>query len=477
MAYAPDPNNQNAPQELVDPTKQQPVTSSTGGGSAAGATPQGATAVPNATKAPPVQDLKAYLTANAPQAVQMGQSIANNLNEQGQQVVGDINSAQEGVDAQIQGASVAPNADLVSRAASNPTDFIKNSNDVNAFTGQRDAAYTGPTAFEQTPEFTAINSEVNNAVNATPDINKPGGVATLVRGQETNPTLGMQNLDELLLQGNPDAIAPIQSALPQFQTFAPQLSAAAATENAAIQKANADAAAARAGVQDKFLTGTDAIAPGFKTALNTRLGTSSDQTKKFNDDLNNLITLENNANPKISDLDKAIAAYNDDLKSQMGVVGDTIPGAPNSSILQRGDLAKNPEAMAQPTLAGVATPEDVQMENALEALLGSSYSPAFTTTGATPYKVPGSAPTIQDIINPALASLKSQLPGLNRSFVDAANGPAGAADKVEQAYQALLNYLGETEPTITPNDSKGSLGFRSGSSYVNPATGKIGTAV
>ncbi len=126
MAYVADQNDLNANQQPGtannSPMAQLPQTSSgVGAGATAtntttGGSPQGAASVPNSTKAPPVQDLQAYLAANAPQAVQMGQNIANNLNQTQQTVTGDINSGQQNVNQQVQQSNVAPNQELVNQA-------------------------------------------------------------------------------------------------------------------------------------------------------------------------------------------------------------------------------------------------------------------------------------------------------------------------------------------------------------------------
>ena len=66
-----DPNAPQAPG--ASPMNQPPQTATGAGGSSSVAPGAGAASVPNSTQAPQVQDLKAYLTANAPQAVGMGQ--------------------------------------------------------------------------------------------------------------------------------------------------------------------------------------------------------------------------------------------------------------------------------------------------------------------------------------------------------------------------------------------------------------------
>jgi hypothetical protein len=482
MAYVQTPEDPNAPGATAAPAAgaAQPPQTATGTGGSAGVTPgspQGTTAIPATTQAPPVQDLHAYLEANAPQAVGMGQNIAGNLNTQYETVAGDINSAQSAQDAAIHAGTVEPNTDLVSRAAADPNAFVQNPDDLGAFLAQRDAAYTGPTSFESTPDYTKSNAAVNKAVSSAPDINKPGGVQQLVTGQETNPTMGMSNLDTLILQETPDAMAPIQGVIPKFQTLAPQLETAATEENAAITKAAADAAAAKQGVQDSFLTGPNAVAPAFQKSVAGELTANEAKTNAYNDALATLINEENKAQPDYAALENAVKDYNAALQIDLSMIPAGNAGRPNTaSILTMGDKA-NPTNLAEPTLAQSATPEDIAYQNALESLLGSGYTPSFDASGVKPFTEPGNPPTVQDIFNPSLAPLSSSIPNLSNDvgYVPGVN----YAGNVRDAYSKLLAYLEESNPNpptpTKPENPNTPIGFGNGRTYVDPIDGKTKT--
>jgi hypothetical protein len=372
----------------------------------------------------------------------MGQNIAGNLNTQYETVAGDINSAQSAQDAAIHAGTVEPNTDLVSRAAADPNAFVQNPDDLGAFLAQRDAAYTGPTSFESTPDYTKSNAAVNKAVSSAPDINKPGGVQQLVTGQETNPTMGMSNLDTLILQETPDAMAPIQGVIPKFQTLAPQLETAATEENAAITKAAADAAAAKQGVQDSFLTGPNAVAPAFQKSVAGELTANEAKTNAYNDALAALLAQENEANPQITGLKNSIDAYNKEAQ------GSTLRQIDPFEL-------KNPENVAMPTLAQSATPQDIAKEAALEKLLGTGYTPGFDATGATPFQDPGTGPTLQSLVDPMIAKMIPQmadvrnnptLTGLNGSYGYVPGHPEGSVNygqNIIDAISALQEYLKE----------------------------------
>jgi hypothetical protein len=443
---------------------QLPVTSSGAGAGAtstntsAGGSPQGAAAVPNSTQAPPVQNLQAYLTANQPQAVQMGQNIASGLTNQAGQVTGDINADQSAIDAQVQAQNTPVSQTLIDQAAANPTQFVQDPNNVAAFQAQENAAYTGPATSESRPEYQTLTNEVTNAQNNAPDINTSAGVNQLVRGQETNPTLGMSNLDQLLLQGTPEAMAPIAAAEAPFAALPGQLSGAATTEDAAIQAAIANDQAAPAAVNSAFLTGTNAVVPAWETALQDSLtqasGTYANQGSDFN-----AITADMNAN-KLASLSPSqlselgiTQAQATDLQnlfnSYSGVYGTG--GTPNfSTYYTPGELSGT-----SPTMANTATANDYAKNAALEQLLGTGYTPYLTDANASQAGQAGTStnPTFQD--STALNNLsalfgKTDLDTIINSHAGPSDpltnlnlgpNPAYNASVIQPAAQKMLQYI------------------------------------
>ena len=387
MAFVQTENDPNQPTQAPNASMAQMPQTSTGTG--AGATPggpQGSTAVPNTTQAPPVQDLQAYLAANAPQSVQMGQNIAGNLNTQVGQVTGDINAAQSDVNAQVNASNVAPNPDLINQAASNPAEFVKDPNNVTAFQGQANATYAGPSSFESTPYDQTLTTEITNAQQNAPDINKPGGLEQLVRGQETNPTVGMQNLDTLLLQQNPEAMAPIQGALPQFGNLTNYLQNVRTGTNADIQKAISNNQAVKSNVASKF-TGEGGVVPTWENSLQNSLTEAGKNRATQGNEINDL-TKAINAND-LSGLSPAqltklgiTPQEVSDYQQQIYQIKNTLnPNyvAPNlSNYYTPGQISP-----IAPSLANVATSEDYAKNAALEQLLGTGYSPYLSDANAS----------------------------------------------------------------------------------------------
>lgn len=379
MAYIIPPNDPNAPATAgamgAPGALNQPPTTSAGGtatSASAPGSPQGAASQPNATQAPPVQDLKAYLAANAPQSVQMGQNIANDLNQTAGKVTGDINAAQQDVASQVAAQNTAPNQALIEQAATNPADFVTNDQNVKDFLAQENANYGGPANFESTAAAQPLQTEVANAQQKAPDITKPQGVEQLARSQEVNPTTGMSNLDALLLQESPGALEPINAALPGVRGLSDYLSGAAGTTNDAIRAAIAQDQADKAAVQNTFLTGSNAVVPTFqnqlKNELSTTKGTATDAATRAKSDL-------------IAGKPTA-----DDLKI-LGIE----PGQMNEieSVLKslQGDYGKNFDLSNYATMLGpdnvfanvnaTATPKEYAKEAALSKLLEGGFNPSL----------------------------------------------------------------------------------------------------
>ena len=466
MAYVAETTDQ-AQQPGANPStsmNQLPSTSSAGGGATAaggGGSGQGTTAVPNATKAPPVQDLQAYLTANQPQAVQMGQNIATGLNNQTAQVTGDINKDQASIDAQVQAQDVGSNyAPTIQAAAANPTEFVQDPNNVSQFQQFLNANYTGPTTFESTPEYQTLTTEVANAKQNAPDINTSAGVNQLVRGQETNPTLGMSNLDQLLLQGTPEAMSPIAAAEAPIANLGTQLSGATTAEDAAIQNAIANDQAAPQAVNSAFLTGTNAVVPAWETGLQNELSQAQTGANAYNTDLQSYINFLNQNQPFKASLDQS------GLESLIG--GNPFTPAPSAQT-------------NSPTLANVATSQDYATEAALSQLLGSGLGTTpidqSTVGQAGSYALPGTVPANEDIkgiLSQITGALSSNLPvsvydkmvpngGNTLSGTWGADAMLAALSNPQiKSYEDLLNAVSSEYPQqgyVKPIPTSGGLSF------------------
>lgn len=398
MAFVEEQNNDQSQQQQQPATgnnssvSQLPQTSSgTGGGASSGNTsaagsPQGAPSIPNASKAPPVQNLSEYLNANQPQALQMGQNIAQNITNQGQQVTGDINADQAAFDQSVQASNVAPNSDLVGRAASDPTAFVQNPNDLQAFQAQRDASYTGPDSFEGSDYYQPLTQKVQSFQSNSPDTTTQNGILRLVSGQEKNPTLGMQNLDALLLGGTPGATDAIRAAQAPYANLGQTLTNVGNTENANIAMAKANTVAAPQAVRDAFLTGNKAVVPAYQQALNDKLAQSQQGATNYNNQIGQNIQ-------KLNPLESQLGKW-------QGATGLKIDD-PLQKYLNQTPLTN------APTQANTASAEDYAKNAALEQLLGTGYSPVLSDANASQ----AGSFNVPETLTPDLSALAYEIAG------------------------------------------------------------------
>lgn len=380
----------NAPMNLPPaPATSSGVGGTSGNVGGAPAPGGGVAAVPNAGVQPPVQNLQDYLTANQPQAVAMGQQIAGNLTTGANKVTGDIGSDLAAVDQRVQASNTAPDSALVTRAATDPANFVTNPNDLAAFLAQENANYTGPTSIESTPEWQALTTEVQNAQQNAPDVTKPGGFLQLAAGQETNPTAGMTNLDAALLQETPGAAAPIIAASQPYAALPGQQTTAATAENAAIAAAKANDAAAAGLISPAFLNGPNAEVPAWEQALLAELTNAQKGATNYNTGINSGITTANQEEQALAALQSAnLNPQGPIFGTLQNAIGNSGPGFqtaqanvmkqfmdPINAAKGRYDQWLNaPSQTTAPTQAGVATPQDYATEAALEQLLGSRFS-------------------------------------------------------------------------------------------------------
>jgi hypothetical protein len=447
MAYVDTQTDPNAqPNAQTNPMAQAPVTTSSGGVGTTAAnaapvgSPQGAAAVPTSTQAPPVQNLQAYLQANQPQAVQMGNTIAGNLQNTVNKTTGDINAAQTDLAGQVAAQNTAPNTDLVNQAAANPAQFVQNPQNLTDFLAQENANYGGPANFAATPYAQNLQNEVTSAVNSAPDINKPGGVEQLVTGQEQNPTLGMRNLDTLLLQGTPEAMAPIQNVIPKFGQLQGQYGNAQTSTDAAIQQAIANDQAAKAGVNTTFLTGPNAVVPTYEQNIKneqTAAQTAQDKENALINALNQDINAKTATTPDF---------YN--LVGAGGPLLSSMQNTPNAPSIY--DYITPGQTITKaPTLNDVITPEQYDNILALAQLLpGQDFSQFGPPSGT--YTGKGVMPTT-DLTKLAQANNTAQI---NNPAQPKTTGPTGGATTtptpqptLSDSYTAPATNAGNTAPT------------------------------
>lgn len=436
MAYVPESEDPNAQVQTstAAPMNQAaaPATSSGGTPSSAGAanTAQGAQASPNASKAPPVQNLQAYLAANAPQATGMGQNIAGQLTQGANAVNTDLTNGQQSFDQSVNASAVpADYQSTVDQAAANPSQFVTNPANVTNFQAIENANYSGPSSFETSPAYSNLNTEVENAQAQAPDISNPANIEQLVRGQEQNPTTGESNLDSLLLQQSPEGLSAIKSAEAPYANLGTTLSNIGTTEDSNIANVTARDQAAAASVPTAFTTGPNAVVPTYEAQLQNELAQAQQGTNTYNQGVSNYSNSVNSLQSRLAPFEAAIQAAGG-------------PSTVNYTPPTYSDITN------APTQANVATSPEYSENAALEQLLGSGYSPALVDSNSSQagtFNIPSTTPlTTSQLAKNYALPLAQASNAANKALNGQGNTPA-SQNLLNQGI-SLYSYLKSLDP-------------------------------
>jgi len=414
--------------------------------------PQSTTQAPGSAPSSPWNNINSYLSNNAPQAAQMGQNVAANIQNQYSNIGNEIAQTNQNFQSAVGAASTPENASLINEVSTNPIAAASNPANVTAFQGQLNDTYTGPTDITQytSPTNTTGTSDwanINNAINANAQTYataaSPASTQQLAQTLEgSSITPGITNLDTILLNQNPDSISAITNAAGQWNNLNSLLSQAQTSSNPIAQNAIASATAAQqdanAALQGQETSATNALEQELSNAA-SGVASYDNSVNNFDQEFNNNPTaisegnlLQNGVSPYLVDALGAIAQFNQ-------------ADAPEAYQLPNAEtFVQNPETSlpTPPTSVGqVATSNDVALENALAALSGGSYTPLVTAPGNF------TAPTGQPTFNaPGLAAaLNSAFRNDTPTFVPATDPNGALAD-----WQALQNYLNEYAGNPTP---------------------------
>lgn len=175
-------------------------------------------------------DVGSYLNANSNQqgGQQIGNQIASNLNTGYQNTQNAINNSVNTANSAINSGYTPENTQLIQQVAANPTSAASDQGQLSAFQGQLNDTYAGPTAWS---DYGTQQGNVATAQQNASLVNAPGGNNALVQQVENqmNPGQtgqGINALDTLLYQGNPNAVATAQTAANQYGSLTDYLNQA-----------------------------------------------------------------------------------------------------------------------------------------------------------------------------------------------------------------------------------------------------------
>ena len=166
-------------------------------------------------------DVGSYLNANPQGGSQLGQQVASNLTN-------TYNTTKSGIDTSAQSANQAinqgyipENTQLIQQVAANPTQSASNADTLSQFQGQLNDTYGGPTSWA---DYGTQQGNVNQANQMAGLVNTPGGNNVLIQqvenqNQPGHTSQGINQLDTLLYQGNPNAVGQAQAAAQPFASL------------------------------------------------------------------------------------------------------------------------------------------------------------------------------------------------------------------------------------------------------------------
>lgn len=219
-------NNQNNEDEENKNNGSSTVTvAGTGGASASGGQGQGGAAAPvspvkqnsGAQNQSGYTDVASYLNANPTGSAQLGNQVASNLTNKYNTTKQGVNDSYNSFNTSVNSGYTPENTDLINQVAQNPTAAAVDPNQLSSFQNQLNDSYTGPSSWA---DLGTQQGNIDTANQYAGLANTPGGLNVYtgdVEGANGGPqSQGINQLDTLLLGGNPGAVNNVQNAANQY---------------------------------------------------------------------------------------------------------------------------------------------------------------------------------------------------------------------------------------------------------------------
>lgn len=361
-----------------------------------------------------------------------GGQIAQNINQRADATKGAIQGSQQNFQQQSQqNANAYGGPSLVGQATADPNAFTQDPNQVAKLTAQRDASYTGPTDLQNAQQ---LQGQSQNLTDLTNSAQTEGGRFNMLRTMFNRPSYskGQQNLDNLLLQSNPQNLSAVQGTRQSAMDVNRNLNQA--QTEAQTQAGNLTDQANQ--LRDTTRTGLNDAATGFNTDINNRVTQAqTQQNQQYNDALNNLKQ----------------GGLTQDQMSQLGLqAGTNLYGVDPSQYLNKGQQA---------TAQTLASQQDYSKINALKNLIGGTaqgdvsgiLSSFGDTSQAGTYDPTKAIGFDKDTLNSQIAGQKAayendinpinQSIGTLQNYLSHAAG--GNLENAEQRAQWLQNIQGQ----------------------------------
>jgi hypothetical protein len=370
-------------------------------------------------------NINAYLNANKEQAADLSKSVAGNVANRADQAQSQLGQVDTDFRTQADQGGVKRDQDFVNKAVADPTNFVKDQNNVQRFRGIRDAVYKGPQTLQDAQGYGQAAQAVTNANQALENTKSEAGRFTLLQDQYNRPgySHGQQSLDQMLMQNDPTSRSQFADVQNRYSGLMSQLNqkqadaqAYAAQRQAETEAATKDAQTALGQIDDPTTPENEAAGAfgGFQTDLNARTAKyKADQQAKYSRMLKQLGGGQVSTNPR------GAAEMDADVLASLGLK--------SGQHLYDVDLSKfkptfNADAINQQNVASSA---DYAKYAALAQLAGQDPTYLYDAKNA------GTAPGIQF----DQGALKQKLTNAQKRFTDVskqAEGLRGAFNTINQ---------------------------------------------
>lgn len=433
MAYVPrqlpeDQENQFGRTELTTPFP----TPAGGGSAGSGQAPGVGTSTEFGSNAAKLSD---YLKANQEQVAEYGQQVAGDLTQRYNKTLGDLDTGLNQFSQEAQSGYTPPDQTRVNQALANPTEFVKNQQNVQDFSNWYSPQYGGPQNFEGSSIYSNLNNQVNQAVQNAGLTGTQGGLGTYMNNflGANDWTEGMRVLDTALLQRNPQSRQAIQSAADPYKNLSSYLTDTTNKANQAIAGARGQVAQSQADVRGQTQAATDAFTQDLQNRVAQAKSGAQTNAEAFR------AALGQGANLTQAERDlygagnwDDVLRYRDLLQNTQGPFSDTKAKYGEKFDFLPYLTEQNPESMYN--MANVASADDYAREAALQQLTGNRFnvlSDDMTAAGTAPKTIS------QFNAQQAGQDLQQKLRDLDRQVIEQ-HGGLDLGSYSEQGWRDLL---------------------------------------
>lgn len=215
---------------------------------------------PKPTSSGRFQNLNAYIKANS--GANVGNRVNDTLLSQGNELQQNFSTAKQNYQESVDKARQRYDQGLMSQVSQDPNAALKDEATLKKFTQMRDAQYQGPNEMDNDYK---LRADAQNFSDLAGQTGTEQGRYGLLRQIYNNPTYsqGQQNLDNLLLQSNPDQLKQLQNS----KVMASQLQNKLDTTLGQARSYSTDAQNEAAATRNQTRSALDNLVTGFDASM------------------------------------------------------------------------------------------------------------------------------------------------------------------------------------------------------------------